>query len=241
MKVFTKPSKSKSAMPDASAVRTLFGAFACFLALGPSPALAEVDNRLESWTMVSVQKAVPPISGLTASLDMQWRWTEDNHVFALRPLVGYLFATGVAVAAGYQFTDTADTDGDNKIEHRLVEQASIRSNLSETVLLSVRTRLEQRFGWGDDVGHRIRLQARVVWGALALAPVRLVLSQEHFQNLNTTDWGPKRGFDQERTFVGATVQTTWRTRFELGYLGTYANRDPDQLNHGISLIAVTEI
>jgi len=241
MKVFTKTSKWKPARPHWIAVRLLVGSISCLFLLGSRPALAEVDNRLESWTLVTVQKAFPPVSGLTASLDMQWRWTEDANNFVLRPLVGYLFRTGVAVAAGYQFNDTADTDGGHKIEHRLVEQASVRSNLSETVRLSARTRLEQRFGWGDVVGHRIRFQARVVWGALSLAPVRLVLSQEYFQNFNTTDWGPKIGFDQDRTFVGASVQTPWRARFELGYLGTYANRDPDQLNHGLSLVAITEI
>ncbi len=53
----------------------------------------------------------------------------------------------------------------------------------------------------------------------------LIGSDELFVNLNTVDWGPVAGFDQNRVFVGFgyTFDSTFRT--EIGYMNQYINRD----------------
>ncbi len=44
-------------------------------------------------------------------------------------------------------------------------------------------------------------------------------------NLNTVDWGPVAGLDQNRVFVGVGYKFDPVFRTEIGYMNQYINRD----------------
>jgi len=62
-----------------------------------------------------------------------------------------------------------------------------------------------------------------------------VAYDEYFLNLNQTDYGARRGFDQNRAFVGVNWAFNATTRAEIGYLNQYINgKNIDNMNHVLS-------
>lgn len=87
-----------------------------------------------------------------------------------------------------------------------------------------RSRLEQRtVNIGTGTGVRVREMLKLSYPLTD--KWSLIGSDELFVNLNTVDWGPVAGFDQNRVFVGFgyTFDSTFRT--EIGYMNQYINRD----------------
>ena len=74
---------------------------------------------------------------------------------------------------------------------------------------------------------------------LPSAPVySLVMSDEYWVNLNNANWGPQRGFDQNRAFVGLGYNLTKEIKSEVGYMNQYLNRPLtpiDRNNHILSI------
>ena len=243
MLIFSASSQKTS--PGSSLPREIVRVFAvlALFAGTAQPALAELDQRGESWVTYSLQTAPPTNTGFVGTLDNQWRWTSDRNQLALRPMVGYQLSPDLTAFLGYQFTEDLRDEGPNREEHRPLQQLTLRRLVTDNLMVSLRWRQEQRFGWEDGVGHRSRLQLRLMWGPNGpTSTVQLVLWHEYFHNLNKVSWLRQSYFDQDRTFVGAVVQTPWNTRFELGYLSIWFNDNkPDQLSHCVSFVATTEI
>jgi len=62
-----------------------------------------------------------------------------------------------------------------------------------------------------------------------------VFYDEYFINLNHTDYGARKGFDQNRAFLGGNWALNPDTKLEIGYLNQYVNtKQADLMNHVFS-------
>ena len=197
---------------------------------------AALEHSYQSWASGTQQLAVTP--KLELWLDEHARRRADSSLFIVRPALGYRLLEGLTLHAGYAWVPVVE-DGTDSVfhEHRIWQQLLWSAALTDTVAVMVRPRLEQRFSdQGSDVGHRARCFARVNIGAKE-QPVLLALWDELFVALNTTDWGPEPGFDQNRFFVGPGFQTDLGVRFEVGYLNVYLRGTPNQMAHVLAVNA----
>jgi hypothetical protein len=192
-----------------------------------------LEHTYQSWASGTEQVMVLP--QLELWLDEHARRRSESSQFILRPAVGYRIAPGTTVHAGYAWIgtleDATDTLGS---EHRIWQQL-IWSRALDSVALTLRGRVEQRFSDdGDEVGHRLRL-----FGRVNVTPntesVLLALWNETFLQFNDTDWGLRSGFDQNRIFVGPGFNTQAGVRFEVGYLNVYQRGVQDQMSHVLAV------
>jgi hypothetical protein len=169
--------------------------------------------------------------------DVQLRFGDDASRFSqglVRPGIGYALGRGWTVWGGYAYIRTDPPySTSTTTEQRIWEQASW-SGAIRTTTLSSRTRMEQRFlSTGSDTGWRLRefvkasrpLAARTIWS--------VVVSDEFFLNLNSTDFGATAGSDRNRFFIGPGVALSRAVVMEIGYLNQYTFRSngPDKNDH----------
>lgn len=193
------------------------------------------DNQL--WTAIVIDGPVAPDSRLLAWFDGHARFRDDASelgVSIIRPGIGYRAAPGLDLWAGYARV-TTQLDGPDIKENRAWQQASFSAGRLFGGSLSGRSRLEQRFrSTGDDVGHRFRQFFR--WSRPLNSDFSLVLWDELFLALNTTDWGQRDGFDQNRLFVGGAWHIAESIRLDAGYLHNRLGRSGGKrTNHNLSL------
>lgn len=187
---------------------------ACAVAVAVSPARADEQVWVSSLFQVRQSRE----AGIVGWFDLHARRRHDGTLHIIRPAAGYAFGSSLLVHAGYAWIPTLADEGDSAHEHRIWQQALYTPTLGDLVKLQLRPRLEQRFGDGDDIGHRLRLFARGQWTPGGM-PFDLVVWDELFLQLNDTDWGAKSGFDQNRLFVGAGTELKLRgSRVDAGYI-----------------------
>lgn len=207
----------------------LLALFLGALSLSPSFARAETSNDIQVWTaLLGSAKLSQAETGPSLWLDLHLRRGEGSTVHIARPGVGYRVAPWLSLWVGYGYIPTLPDSGDTRHEHRLWQQAILGHKLDRWTLQS-RTRLEQRFvDAGDDVGHRVRQFVRA--GYKLDESFGLVAWDELFVGLADTDWNAPTGLDQNRLFLGGSVQIRKELRLEMGYLSVFLNRgDSDTL------------
>ena len=171
-------------------------------------------------------------------MELQPRFKQEGREFdqvLVRPGIHYKLTDNVLVGAGYGYIRTR-TDRGYSDEDRLWQQLIYNSNWGNGIKFSSRSRLEQRFlDSGDDTGWRYRQLLRVSKPFAGLPSVSPVLWNEIFINLRKTDWGSRKGFDQNRLFAGIAWTVTPDARLEFGYLNQYVRgRLQDSMNHVLS-------
>lgn len=177
---------------------------------------AHADEQV--WVSSTVQVRQSREAGFVGWTDLHAHRRADGLLAIVRPGAGYAFSSSLLVHAGYAWIPTALDEADTTHEHRIWQQALWTPAVAERVKVQLRPRVEQRFGAGDDTGHRVRLFARGQWAPTAL-PFDLVVWDELFLQLDDTDWGPQSGFDQNRLFVGAGADLKQRgARVDAGYI-----------------------
>lgn len=187
------------------------------------------------WNALLASGRFAPEGGVGGWLDLHARRRGGSTVVIVRPGLGYTFGPALSVYAGYAWIPTIVDGGDDTHEHRIWEQAIWGRALSPCVKVQGRLRLEQRFGEGDDVGHRVRGFVRGQWRPSRALPLDLVGWDEAFVQLNDTDWGPRAGFDQNRLFIGVGADAALRgVRVEVGYLGVYLHA-ADRVDHAVAV------
>ncbi|MBX3250593.1 MAG: DUF2490 domain-containing protein [Myxococcales bacterium] len=171
-------------------------------------------------------------------LDLQARRGDFGTAAILRPGVGLKLAPWAQVHVGYAwipfFRDEPNAHGERfSDEHRSWQQVLLQHAAAWGLSIQSRTRLEQRFGDGDQTGHRARQFVRLGFGTSTFGAV---VWNELFINLRTTDWGQRAGYDQDRLFLGLSVaaSSSW-VRIETGYLLVHAKREPNQVLHALML------
>ncbi len=215
-------------------MRYLISSLALPALLLASPARADED--VQAWGGLVAQGAVK--GDLYVWLEGQARFTDDVGQLGqwiLRPAAGVRFAPDATALAGYAYVETRSSAGATTREHRPWQQIQLpilRGRDGKPLLVN-RTRLEQRMVEGRDrTGWRLRQLVRAQLPIADGGRVQAVVFTEGFFNLNSTDFGARKGVDQWRTFVGVGLPVGKRMRIEPGYLNQHVfRRGEDRSNH----------
>ncbi len=171
--------------------------------------------------------------------EIQPRFREEASEFdqvIIRPAVFYNTSKQSSIWAGYAHVVTDPAGRSSFDEHRVWQQFLHNFQPIGSVSIQSRTRLEQRFiENSDDTGHKIRQMIRLTMPSKLHDQLTWVAYDEYFLNLNETDYGARRGFDQNRAFVGVNWAFNASARLELGYLNQYINaKNTNSMNHVVS-------
>ena len=200
--------------------------------------LAVADDPDQIWTSVNTNGVLTEGS--------KWRYWFDGHarsrnnldglgVSIIRPALGYAVSDRLTLWAGYARV-VARRDGPDGEENRYWQQGTFPLGSLWGGNLSGRTRLEQRtFEGADDIGHRIRQAIR--WERpIPDTDFSWLFFDELFVGLNSTDFGQRSGYDQNRAYFGVAWRPTSKYRFELTYLNNNIDSaNGSSTNHNLSL------
>lgn len=171
--------------------------------------------------------------------EMQPRWREELSEFdqlIIRPAVFYTISEQSSIWAGYARVVTHPAGQTNFDEDRVWQQFLYNFQPIGSVSLQSRSRLEQRFiENADDTGYRLRQMLRLTMPSKISAQLTWVAYDEYFLNLNNTDYGARKGFDQNRAFAGINWAFNANLKLEVGYLNQYINaKNTNAMNHVLS-------
>jgi hypothetical protein len=192
------------------------------LLAGPAAA-----QDIQSWNTLLVQG---PVDGkLLIWGELQPRFSNDFSrlgQFIARGAVGVRLKHDIDLHAGYHYQHNNPAPGVSSDEHRFWQQVMapiIRK--SNGLALITRFRLEQRtFEGRDDTGWRLRMLWRIQQPLQGVGTGGPLAWSETFVALNSTDWGARGGFDQQRSFVGWLQPLGRRLNLEAGYMNQHINR-----------------
>jgi hypothetical protein len=185
-------------------------------------------EQTQVWLAGTVTAGVARDGDVRLWLDGQLRSrpsSDELDVTVIRPGIGLRLAPGVEAYGGYARI-TTHRPGRDVLEDRLWQQIGYPLGRLGPVSFSGRSRLEQRMRTNAaQTGWRFRqtLRATVPTGLGSLA---LVAANDSFIGLNGTRWGQVEGFDQNRGFLGLSVNPARFARIEAGYLALRINRGP---------------
>ena len=195
------------------------------------------DGRV--WLMMNATGKLP-VEKLHWYAELQPRMRNEGSEFdqvIIRPAAYYMLTDHSSVWLGYAHVVTDPAGRDSFHEHRLWQQYLHNFSPIHTVAVQSRTRVEQR--WienSDDTGYKLRQMIRLTTPSSLHQQLTWVAYDEYFINLNATDYGARKGFDQNRAFIGGNWTVNPQTKLELGYLNQYVNnRRIDSQNHVLSL------
>lgn len=179
-------------------------------------------------------------------LFMQGRFGDSSSRFTqglIRSGVGYTFSDKVTAWIGYDWVPTGRPLALRSFnDHAVWQQLSLQENYPFGTASS-RTRLEQHFfdipGSGD-VAHLFRQMFKLSTPMRFVSPnTSLVIWNEIFANLNSTDAGTQSGFNQNRAFAGIGYGINKHLLLEIGYMNQYIHRRnntrPDLMLHVMSV------
>ena len=147
--------------------------------------------------------------------------------------MNYAITPKTSIWLGYAYVATETNNDALKNEHRYWQQLLHEFEPINGVRVRSMTRLEQRnFNSAEDTGYKLRQRITLNFPFKNHPNLSTVLFDEIHQNLNTTDYGARRGFDQNRVFAGIAWRKDPQTLIEFGYLNQYVNRrNEDAMNH----------
>ena len=184
-------------------------------------------SDFQSWAQLVTQ--VKLNQDFFAYMEAQPRMGDDSsrlERLLIRPAMGYNINPNIAFFLGYAWTPTFmnnQYEENFRNENRIWEQILIKDSR-----------------WGIDWQHRLRQEQRIIEdaggpsnrtryllrGSYALSDsgqYGLTGYNEIFVTLNSQPNGPQGGFDRDRFFFGPYVKQG-PGRYEIGYLGEYAQR-----------------
>lgn len=213
-------------------VLVVFGAFIAM----PSYAAEVEDER--AWLNITA-------NGPTADVNWRWylelqpRWRNEGRQFdqaIARTAVYFALNDQSSVWFGYAHVLSYPAGRPNVDEHRLWQQYLVQFEVAPTISLQSRTRLEQR--WienAQDTGYKLRQLFRLSGPTALHEKLKWVIYDEYFINLNSTDYGARSGFDQNRLFLGGNWPLSDQAKLEMGYLNQRINgATTDAENHVLS-------
>ena len=198
-----------------------------------APAAAQ---DVQSWNTLLVQG---PVDGkLLLWLEVQPRLTSDlDRVGTVlgRVALGVRTKNDIDFHAGYQYQHNNPAPGISSDEHRFWQQmTALVLRRQNGFALITRWRLEERtFEGAQDTGLRLRMFWRVQMPLQGPGTAGPLLISETFVALNSTDWGARGGFDQQRAFVGWLQPLGKRLNLEAGYMLQHINRPGSNPNNHI--------
>lgn len=205
--------------------RKLAAALAATVLLAPAAARADTAINHGGQLWGSIQVTAPLADDWFVSTDIQPRFSTRNAATApitiIPPVVSYRASEDVILSGGYLYAYIDGSRISGFHEHRFFEQVGYQ--LASVGRLGIRgqTRLEQRQrSLGEDWNWRV---AQTILFAMPLTkkdsggPVG-VASTELYWNLNRSDWGARRGYDDLWSFLGVQMPINADTSVEFGYL-----------------------
>ena len=232
--------------------RTAWAVIASFLT---NPLLADesTEHLFGNWTNISVTGHFGKDSPWLYTANLSLRATQTTRAsqmgqdYLLSGIVnqdafGYRFDEHHSVYLGYAFQyTTPPLARQDTTENRAWEQYTFAMPTSAGKL-QVRSRLEQRTV-NIGPGASVRLRELIGLNYPLDKSWSLVASNEAFFNLNTVDWGPTAGFDQNRLSIGIGYQFNPTFRTEIGYMNQYIDRDLayDRVFHLVQVNFVVDI
>jgi hypothetical protein len=162
-------------------------------------------------------------------LEGQTRFNNDwDHWYQgmVRTALGYSLSDRATIWAGYTWLPTQNI---NKpyLSQQDVWPAFRYVLPTDIGTFTFRTMWETNFGTGNQVRERPRQMIRFMHPFDFEPRLSFVAWDEAFYRINTTDWGGKTGFDQNRAFAGVGWSFNKNVRTELGYMNQYL----DDANH----------
>ncbi len=189
---------------------------------GTEPACAD-DSDTQQWSLLVVNKKLS--ERWLGYFEVQPRFGDnasDLERLLIRPAIGYRLSPKLSLWQGYAWTPLFSPFFDG--EHRTYQQVLYDTSVGATGVVS-RTRFEQRFIEGaGGTSHRVRSMLRLSHPISRDRKWLAIGYDELFWNLNSTDNGPVRGFDQNRLFLGVGRQINSSLRVETGYMLNPVNR-----------------
>jgi len=207
-----------------------------FLLLLSTQANADTEEDGRFWLNVNATGALP-LENWRWYAELQPRWREEGSHFdqlLIRPAVFYALNKQTSLWLGYAHVTTHPNSKPSFEENRVWQQLLHNFEPVGSLSIQSRTRLEQRFIENShETGHKIRQMIRLTMPSAISPKLHWVAYDEYFINLNDTDYGARRGFDQNRAFLGVNWAFQPDVKFEVGYLNQYVNQHgkPDSENH----------
>lgn len=143
-----------------------------------------------------------------------------------RTAVGYSLSDRATLWAGYTWLPTQNI-GKDYIAQQDIWPAFRYVLPTEIGTFTFRTMWETNFLRGDQLRERPRQMIKFVHPFEFEPRLSLVAWDEAFYRVNSTNWGGKSGFDQNRAFAGVGWSFNKNLRAELGYMNQYV----DNANH----------
>lgn len=200
----------------------------------------EVFESAGSWVQVVGEGSLgvidPSLQKARVWLEGQSRWNDDwNHWYQgmARAAVGYSINDHATVWLGYTYLPTQNL-GRPFIAQQDVWPAFRYILPTDWGTFMFRTMWETNFLRGDQVRERPRQMIRFTHPMEFEPKLSLIAWDEVFVRVNTTPWGGKSGFDQNRAFLGLGWTFSPNVRAELGYLNQYIDNNlhtAETMNH----------
>ncbi|MGZ8244419.1 DUF2490 domain-containing protein [Methylomagnum sp.] len=191
---------------------------------------ATADDLLQdagSWLQIvgegSLKSIDPSLEKGRIWVEGQSRWDGDwNHWYQgmARVALGYSLSDRATVWMGYTFLPTQNI-GKPYIAQQDAWPAFRYVLPTDFGTFTFRTIWETNFLRGPDVRERPRQMIRFTHPLEFEPRLTLVAWDEVFMRVNSTQWGGKSGFDQNRAFAGLGWTFNPNARVELGYLNQY--------------------
>lgn len=206
-----------------------FHAAICALVLVavPSMGVAEVFDSWGSWAQVVAEGDLgfvdPSLKDARLWLEGQSRWNEDwQHWYQgmVRTALGHSLSDRATIWLGYTYLPT-QVQGRSSVAQQDLWPAFRYLLPTEYGNFMFRTMFETNFIRGDDPRFRPRQMIRFLRPFDFEPRLSLVAWDEFFVRLNSTQWGGRAGFDQNRAFLGLGWSFTPAVRAELGYMNQY--------------------
>ena len=226
--------------------------------MGSAQAADDVKEDFFTWAgfemTTGIPAAHPALENFRFKLFMQGRFGDNSSHFSqglIRTGAGYVVNEKMTVWLGYDWVPTSRPIALRHPfnDHALWQQLSLQERFPFGTVIS-RTRFEQHFfdipGSTDTAQlfrQMLKLTAPLPQSLNRLNPLSanlsLIVWNEIFANMNSTDAGTRSGFNQNRAFVGIGYPISKTKLLEIGYMNQYINRPhnarPDQMLHVLSV------
>jgi hypothetical protein len=197
------------------------------LSVGQSLSAAELAEDTGAWVQGVAEGSLKIID---PSLEKGRVWLEGQSRFdgdwskwyqgMVRTAVGYSLSDRATIWAGYTWLPTHNI-GKPYVSQQDLWPAFRYVLPTDFGTVTFRTMWESNFGQGDQVRERPRQMIKFMHPFDFEKRLSFITWDEAFYRVNTTNWGGKSGFDQNRAFAGLGWSFNSNVRTEVGYMNQY--------------------
>lgn len=183
-----------------------------------------------------------PIKNIYWNMDTSPRFrNEGKYIDALylRPSIFYKPNPKTSIWLGHDTVIGHPQGKPTYQESRWWEQFQYQFDPIANFTATNRMRLEERERADfHDTGYRLRQMVKISKPLNQHPNLSLSVYDEVFINIDDTDWGAKRGFDQNRLFLGMNWKVNERCQLETGYLNQVVKKTSRSLENHIIATAL---